>query len=46
MWMLVNQTIFAESADGPISLIDALISIVNSSIEVNINQCCGLLNMI
>jgi len=36
MWMLVNQTIFAESADGPISLIDALISIVNSSIE---NYC-------
>ena len=46
MWMLVNETIFAASADGPTTMIDALISLVNDSIEVNIDQCCGLINTI
>lgn len=36
MWMLVNETIFAESADGPTTMIDALIELVNGSIE---NYC-------
>lgn len=35
MWMLVNATIFAEGPEGPITLIDALVEIVNGSIEVS-----------
>ena len=42
MWMLINQTIFAEDTTNPIVMADALISLVNASIDVSKKSSCRL----
>ena len=44
MWMLINTTIFSEDAVETTVIVDALISLVNASIDVSTNCLLWLLN--